>query len=288
MARLAVLVGLILVTVDLALCQRGGDSGRGGRGGGRGGPGRGGPNDLERGPGGRPNDQYLESNPNPENKLAREKLYKYPAMKHVRPVMSKDDTVPLNVSYTFARLVEFDEVNHYATMTGWLSQMWMDAFLTWDAYSVDCDDYCGVNQLRVSPDAIWRPDLRDYNAVREDTAQDEIVMVAYPNGLVANIPPTRHRVGCHEQSGDADNYCEVGDFHCKLVFGTWTYNKNEVEVHLGSTWTPSGLDMDHYQRHPRWELYNEGATLENKVYEKWGNVQYPKIDFEFCLRDTQN
>ena len=36
-------------------------------------------------------------------------------------------------------------------------------------------------------------------SVREDTAQDEIVMVAYPNGLVANIPPTRHRVGCHEQ-----------------------------------------------------------------------------------------
>jgi len=287
MARLAVLVGLMLMLVDIAVCQRGGPGGppRGQGGGGRGAggrgqgpPGRGGGfNDLdERGPRG-------EGPTNNENNLARDKLFKYPYSKHVRPVASPEETIHLNISYTPIRLVDFDADNMFATMQGWVPQIWTDEFLTWDPTSEE-PDYRGVNQLRVSPDDIWRPDIRDYNAVREETGQDEIIMIAYPNGMVVNIPPFMHRIGCHHQDEEDDTHCTLGDVHCKLVLGTWTYNKQEVEMHLGTTWNPTGLTMEHYHEHPTWEMYNQEADLENKVYENWGEVAYPKININFCLR----
>jgi len=38
-------------------------------------------------------------------------------------------------------------------------QTWKDARLRWDP-----EDFGGVKELRVSPNRIWKPDIRVYNA----------------------------------------------------------------------------------------------------------------------------
>jgi len=228
---------------------------------------------------------------NPENQLVMDKLVNYPPRKHVRPVDSPTDTIHLEMNYTLVRLVSFDEENMLATMQGWRSEMWNDKFLAWTP-----SDYGDVYSMRVAHDGVWRPDVRDYNAIKEESAQDEIMMVAFYDGTVVNIPPTMHRIGCHWQTGK-DNMCNMGDVHCKLVLGTWTYEKSEVEVHIGTPQLAAAelhdpqdpnwhyVEKDYYKCHPRWNLYNERAELENKVYPDFPG-EYPMMKIHFCLHDN--
>lgn len=262
MANLASLIGLVVLLVDVAWCQ-------------------------ERGT------QWE----NKENQLVMDKLANYPPRKNVRPVSNPHDTIDMEMNFTITRLVSFDEENMMATIQGWRSEMWHDKFLTWDPEEYGADDV-GVYSMRINHDAIWRPDYRAYNAIEEQTAQKDILMVAYYDGTVVNIPPGVYKVGCHWQLGH-DNICTVGDAHCKLAFGTWTYEKTEVEMHIGTApldeeylhdpkdphW--HGIDMEYYSCHPRWNMYNERAQLQNKVYGDYPG-EYPMMSMHFCLHDARH
>lgn len=256
MARLASLVSFIVVLVDVAWCQ-----------------------------------QWT----NPENQLVVDKLVNYPPRKHVRPVDNPTDTIHVYMNYTLTRLVAFDEENMMATMQGWRAESWNDKFLAWNP-----TDYGNVYSMRVSSDAIWRPDFRDYNAVKEETAQDEVVSVAFNDGTVVNMPPTMHRISCHWQTGN-DHMCETGDVHCKLVLGSWTFTKAEVELHIDTPLLEADelhdpedpdwhmVDLDWYQCHPRWNLYNARAQLENMVYDDFEDFgEYPQMKIHFCLHDSRH
>merc|ERR1712141_668569 len=223
---------------------------------------------------------------NKENQLVVDKLLNYPPRKHVRPVDHPNEQIHLEMNFTVARLIEFDQENMMVTIQGMRSEMWHDKFLTWDPA-----DYDGV-----ASDGIWRPDIRDYNAIKEQTGQDEVVMMAFADGTVANYPPTMHKIGCHWQIW-SDDICHLGDVHCKLILGTWTYTRDEVEMTTGmpqlepeDLHDPKDvdwhlLDMDFFKCHPRWNLYNPRAKIENKVYDFPG--EYPMMNIHFCMNDAR-
>ncbi|KAK7021743.1 Neuronal acetylcholine receptor subunit alpha-3, partial [Halocaridina rubra] len=51
-----------------------------------------------------------------------------------------------------------DEKNQILTTNCWLTQIWTDAHLTWNA-----SDFGGIHVIRVPFQGVWKPDIILYN-----------------------------------------------------------------------------------------------------------------------------
>lgn len=220
---------------------------------------------------------------NPENRLVSQLIGKYPPRENVRPVSHPSHGLNLTLGYYMTHMAEFDAENMVATMYGWLDESWTDRFLTWDPAQ-----HGGVDRIRVSPSRIWRPDIRDYNAAKDASAQGDIQLLALSSGHVMNFPPTMHRILCSLNGPERpeSDHCAHAEIYCKLVLGSWTYKGAEMDIQLQdrSGYATPGINTQHFQQHPRWRMHGALATKVAKVYDCCPDEVYPIVKFEFCLQ----
>ena len=55
-------------------------------------------------------------------------------------------------------IIDVDEKNQILTVNCWLSQVWNDTHLTWNA-----SDFGGIDNIALPYDRVWRPDIILYN-----------------------------------------------------------------------------------------------------------------------------
>ena len=72
-------------------------------------------------------------------------------------VAGKSLEVEIQVDLT--DIANFDSINQAISANMWLRLVWYDSRLVWDP-----EKYRGVENLKVSPENIWKPDLTLYNA----------------------------------------------------------------------------------------------------------------------------
>ena len=76
----------------------------------------------------------------------------------VRPVGNSSEPIVVVFGLSIHHIIDVDEKNQILTVNCWLSQVWNDTHLTWNA-----SDFGGIDNIALPYDRVWRPDIILYN-----------------------------------------------------------------------------------------------------------------------------
>ena len=76
----------------------------------------------------------------------------------VRPVGNSSEPIVVVFGLSIHHIIDVDEKNQILTVNCWLSQVWNDTHLTWNA-----SDFGGIDTIALPYDKVWRPDIILYN-----------------------------------------------------------------------------------------------------------------------------
>ncbi|CAD5126530.1 DgyrCDS14636 [Dimorphilus gyrociliatus] len=125
------------------------------------------------------------------------------------------------------------------------AENWTDPGLTWKSNK--------FHEFHLPLDIIWTPDLVAYNVLDPEQYVIKPLACLYPNGQVLVIPSKKYAVRCPKDKN--------GEYVCSISFGSWTYNKNEINVLLGS----DSLDLEYYETND-FEVVSSNVVRTEKKY----------------------
>uniref|UniRef100_A0A0N4Z6Q5 Neur_chan_LBD domain-containing protein n=1 Tax=Parastrongyloides trichosuri TaxID=131310 RepID=A0A0N4Z6Q5_PARTI len=173
----------------------------------------------------------------------------------IRPVPNTS-TEALEVSFSLAMvlLINVDEKNQVMHTNVWLTIEWSDYQMQWDPRK-----YGQIQTIRISPDRMWLPDIVLFN-----NADGNYEVSFYSNVVVSHtgkmlwVPPAIYKSSC---TIDVE-YFPMDQQICHLIFGSWTYNENEVVINYkdGSKM----VDLNDYSPSGIWDVMDVPGELIHK------------------------
>uniref|UniRef100_A0A0K0FIA8 Acetylcholine receptor subunit beta-type acr-3 (inferred by orthology to a C. elegans protein) n=1 Tax=Strongyloides venezuelensis TaxID=75913 RepID=A0A0K0FIA8_STRVS len=173
----------------------------------------------------------------------------------IRPVPNIS-TEALEVSFSLAMvlLINVDEKNQVMHTNVWLTIEWTDYQMRWDPRN-----YGEIQTIRISPDRMWLPDIVLFN-----NADGNYEVSFYSNVVVSHtgrmlwVPPAIYKSSC---TIDVE-YFPMDQQVCHLIFGSWTYNENEVVINYkdGSKM----VDLNDYSPSGIWDVMDVPGELIHK------------------------
>ncbi|KAL3090094.1 hypothetical protein niasHS_006546 [Heterodera schachtii] len=161
-------------------------------------------------------------------------------------------------------LIDVDEKDQIMHTNVWLTLKWHDFQLKWNPVN-----YGGVKELRVSPEKVWMPDIVLFNNADgnyEVSFMSNVII--RDNGDMLWVPPAIYKSSCIIDV----EYFPFDEQICHLIFGSWTYSENEMNMDFESS---AGIDLSEYSRSHIWDVIGAPATLVNRR---------SRIEFQIRLR----
>jgi len=125
-----------------------------------------------------------------ERRLINDLLEKYNDLE--RPVFNESDALTLKFGLTLQQIIDVDEKNQILTTNIWLNLEWTDVNLKWNT-----SEYGNVEDIRIPPHKIWKPDVLMYNSADEAFDGTYPVKVVVRNtGALTYIPPGIFKSTC--------------------------------------------------------------------------------------------
>ncbi|VDM64378.1 unnamed protein product [Angiostrongylus costaricensis] len=119
-------------------------------------------------------------------------------------------------------------------------------------------NYGEIKQIRVSPDKVWLPDIVLFNNA------DGNYEVSFMCNVVINhlgdmlwVPPAIYKSSCIIDV----EFFPFDEQLCTLVFGSWTYNENEIKLEFEQA---EWVDLSEYAPSSIWDVMDAPASLVNK------------------------
>ncbi|XP_042143642.1 neuronal acetylcholine receptor subunit alpha-7-like [Ixodes scapularis] len=217
-----------------------------------------------------------------ERRLLGDLLANYNTLE--RPVFNESEPLILSFGLTLQQIIDVDEKNQIITTNVWLNldeknQLiitniwltldWIDVNLRWDPKL-----YGGVQEVRIPPSKIWKPDVLMYNSA------DEKFDGTYPTNVVV-----RHNGSCNYiPPGIFKSTCKIDiiwfpfdDQKCDLKFGSWTYNGYQLDLRVKSD---EGGDLSSYISNGEWDLIAVPGIRNEKEY---ACCPEPYIDISYTI-----
>uniref|UniRef100_A0A9J2P975 Uncharacterized protein n=1 Tax=Ascaris lumbricoides TaxID=6252 RepID=A0A9J2P975_ASCLU len=156
-----------------------------------------------------------------EDRLVIDMFHNYNHL--IRPVQYVNST-PVIVEFGIAMilLINVDEKNQIMQTNIWLTLKWNDFQFHWDP-----SDYGGITSVRVPQDKVWVPDIVLFNNADgnyEVSFRSNVNVES--NGDVMWVPPAIYKSSCRIDV----EYFPFDEQICMLIFGSWTYGPNEVQL----------------------------------------------------------
>ncbi|XP_037079758.1 acetylcholine receptor subunit alpha-type acr-16-like isoform X8 [Pollicipes pollicipes] len=143
-----------------------------------------------------------------------------------RPVANESEPIVVSFGLTLQQIIDVDEKNQLLITNVWLNLEWNDVNLRWNA-----SEYGGVQDLRIPPKKIWKPDVLMYNSADEkfDSTYPTNVVLKN-NGSCLYIPPGIFKSTCKIDI----TWFPFDDQECDMKFGSWTYDGWQLDLILPS------------------------------------------------------
>ncbi|KAL8188196.1 UNVERIFIED_CONTAM: hypothetical protein K2H54_062818 [Gekko kuhli] len=112
--------------------------------------------------------------------------------KRLRPVASKDESLPVYLALTLSNLVSLKEADETLTTSVWIEHGWKDYRLQWNM-----TEFGGIDILRLPADKLWLPEIvleNNNDGEFEITYSCNILLNA--TGYVYWLPPAIFRSAC--------------------------------------------------------------------------------------------
>merc|ERR1719297_13920 len=148
-----------------------------------------------------------------ERKLLNDLMAYYQKLE--RPVANESEAVQLRFGLTLQQIIDVDEKNQILTTNIWLNLEWNDVNLKWNK-----SDFGNIEDIRIPPKHIWKPDLLMYNSADEafDGTYHTNVVVTH-EGMCTYIPPGIFKSTCKIDI----TWFPFDEQTCDMKFGSWTY-----------------------------------------------------------------
>ncbi|XP_053405864.1 neuronal acetylcholine receptor subunit alpha-7-like [Mercenaria mercenaria] len=182
----------------------------------------------------------------------------------VRPVYNSSKNVEVQFGFTLIQIMDMDEKNQLLVLNAWLEMQWKDERIGWNI-----SDYNGLEVVRLPAKHLWLPDIVLYNNADDYTAGFMPInaMVDF-NGTVFWPPPARLKSSCKVDI----TYFPFDHQVCKLKFGSWSYDKAQVDL-----LTKSGVvEVSRYVTNGEWML-TRYEIVRNEVVYPISPAIYPDV-----------
>ncbi|CAI5437965.1 unnamed protein product [Caenorhabditis angaria] len=172
----------------------------------------------------------------------------------IQPVRNSSE-LPLvvKVGLQLVLLINVDEKDQVMHTNVWLTLKWYDFQMRWNPVN-----YGEIKEIRVSPDKVWLPDLVLFNNA------DGNYEVSFMCNVVINhkgemlwVPPAIYKSSCIIDV----EFFPFDEQTCTLVFGSWTYNENEITLEMNLA---DLIDVSEYSQSSIWDLLDVPAILVKK------------------------
>ncbi|XP_065657561.1 neuronal acetylcholine receptor subunit alpha-3 isoform X5 [Hydra vulgaris] len=131
--------------------------------------------------------------------------------------------VNLTFDVAIQQLINLNEKKEVIELSMWIRQYWNDPFFVWNT-----SEWQGLSRLIVSPDRIWKPDIKLHNNADKDFQGLDVFgktkVTVYSNGNVVWLIPTILRSTCKLDM----KYFPFDEQICPLTFGSWVYDQTKV------------------------------------------------------------
>ncbi|CAG2166032.1 unnamed protein product [Oppiella nova] len=139
-----------------------------------------------------------------------------------------------------------DEKNQQLVTNTWLKLEWVDTNLRWNT-----SEYGGIQDLRITPEKIWKPDILMYNSADEKfDGTFHTNVIVRNNGSCLYVPPGIFKSTCKIDI----TWFPFDDQKCDMKFGSWTYDGFALDLRLSSE---DGGDISTYIANGEWVLLGQ-------------------------------
>ncbi|PIO52335.1 Cation transporter family protein [Teladorsagia circumcincta] len=147
-------------------------------------------------------------------------------------------------------VAEKDQVMHTNV---WLTLKWHDFQMRWNPVN-----YGEIKEMRISPDKVWLPDIVLFNNADGNYEVSFMcnVVINY-HGDMLWVPPAIYKSSCIIDV----EFFPFDEQVCTLVFGSWTYNENEIKLEFEQA---ELADLSEYEPSSIWDVIDAPAQLVNR------------------------
>ncbi|XP_059478376.1 neuronal acetylcholine receptor subunit alpha-10 [Neocloeon triangulifer] len=205
-----------------------------------------------------------------EYRLTRYLMTDYDAS--VRPV--ENSSLPLKITFGISlhHIIDVDEKNQILTTNCWLTYIWTDHHLKWNA-----SDFAGIKVVRIPYNRVWKPDVILYN--NADSQYSNAVIntnvIVSSNGEVVWLSHGIYRSSCDINV----EYFPFDIQSCRMKWASWTYDGYQVDL---VKQTEHG-DVSNYQPNGEFDLVSFEADRHVVIYSCCPEP-YPDITYTIRIR----
>ncbi|KAM3602081.1 uncharacterized protein V6R79_023978 [Siganus canaliculatus] len=204
------------------------------------------------------------------NQLTRTLLRKYDC--GVRPVHNWTSVTTIYIDLILQSVLGVDGKTQSITTSIWYRQIWTDEFLVWDP-----EEFDGVNEISLSSDAIWIPDVIVTELVDEGKSSPIPYVYVNSSGSVKNYRPMQVVLAC-----SLEMYAFPFDKQtCSLTFRSWLHSVKEIDLALWRSAEAIANDKREFMNDGEWEL----LSIPSRYWQaKQDNTEFAHIQFNVLIR----
>ncbi|XP_061660321.1 5-hydroxytryptamine receptor 3B [Syngnathoides biaculeatus] len=206
----------------------------------------------------------------PLNQVTRALLRKYDC--GVRPVHNWTSATTVYVDLILQSVLDVDSKTQTITTSIWYRQIWTDEFLVWDPAEFD-----GINEISLSSDAIWIPDIIVNELVDEGGSAAIPYVYVNSSGRVKNYRPMQVVLAC-----SLEMYAFPFDRqNCSLTFRSWLHSVEEIDLALWRSAEAIANDQREFMNDGEWEL----LSIPSRYWRlQQDDADYAHVCFHVLIR----
>nr|AWX65633.1 nicotinic acetylcholine receptor alpha 5 subunit [Laodelphax striatellus] len=190
----------------------------------------------------------------------------------VRPAENFSEPLKVVFGISLHHIIDVDEKNQILTTNCWLTQIWTDHHLKWNA-----SDFGGITVIRVPFSRVWKPDTILYNNAdsQYSSAVINTNVIVSQTGEVVWLSHGIYRSSC-----DIDvEYFPFDVQSCNMKWASWTYDGYQLDL---VKQTEHG-DVSNYQANGEFDLVSFEPTKHVEFYSCCPEP-YPDITYVIKIR----
>ncbi|KAM9846476.1 5-hydroxytryptamine receptor 3B [Aulostomus maculatus] len=204
------------------------------------------------------------------NQLTRSLLRKYDC--GVRPVHDWASPTTVYIDLILQSVLDVDGKTQSITTSIWYRQIWTDEFLVWNP-----GDFDGINEISLSSDAVWIPDIIVSEFVDEGKSPPIPYVYVNSSGSVKNYRPMQVVLAC-----SLEMYAFPFDKqNCSLTFRSWLHSVKEIDLALWRSAEAITDDQREFMNNGEWELLSIPSRYWH-VHQD--DTDYAHIRFNVLIR----
>ncbi|XP_048745957.2 neuronal acetylcholine receptor subunit alpha-5-like [Ostrea edulis] len=174
----------------------------------------------------------------------------------VRPMISQERPLPLDVSFYLSSINEVSEVKEKLVTTGYIMLEWIDELLRWTP-----EDYNYTEMIFIPQNDIWKPDLVLKNGFKkfEELGGSFYYLVIHHDGSVNWWPFHVFESRC---AMDISRF-PFDTQTCDIKFITWSHFVEQIEI----TKSSNGIQYYEYEENGVWDIVDTSSEIKKEQGE---------------------